>query len=723
MPAIAAAITAQVVAKFVISTIISLAISFAVGALTRQKPKAPSLGGFEAQARDFRTLIRQPVTYRRVVVGESIVSGPLTFYQATSDHRYHHMVIPLAAHEVEAIKTVYFGEDPIYDEDLDGSGNVVAGKYAGKARIKKHLGASGQTADSDLVAATRVDSTFKGTGIAYIYVRTETDQDLFPSVIPGNIRAWVKGLKVYDTRTATTGWRPDPALAIRWFRTDDIHGQGVDAALVDDASVTACANVGEQFVATLEVAHDVTAVDTSTDTLDLDGDRLKFQTGDRVQVSSTGTLPTGLSAATDYYVIHLRELATDDHAVGIQLAADYDDALAETAIDLTGTGSGTITVTKNAEPRYTANGVFATDRDPWEVIDDLRTSMAGYVVPAGATLSLVPGAWAAPTITFDEDDYHGPIEVQGRHPRRERFNGVTGLYTSPLNGGIETDYPSVVSATYVAEDNDRERLAELHQPFTSRAGQCGRVAMIHLQRHRRQTTFSVPLSLAGLAVKAGDTVAFDYARRGWSGKTFDIETWELKPGKADQGDGLVWRCPITAVAVDANVYAWDETQDETVALPAGRGQGLDLFTVSAPVGLAVSSVQVLTGASDETFRAQVTWNIHVNALVTAGGRFEVQYKESADSDWQPSIFVPGELTAAPIYMLEKGVNYDVRVRAVNSAGVRSAWSSLFGFTVTSPAGATTQLDYGEVSDSVTATLDYGQVSDAVTAELDYGEVA
>ena len=63
--------------------------------------------------------------------------------------------------------------------------------------------------------------------------------------------------------------------------------------------------------------------------------------GRRVQVSTTGTLPTGLSSATDYYVVNRDG---DD----FQLAATEGGD----AIDITSTGSGTHTVTPQDETSY-----------------------------------------------------------------------------------------------------------------------------------------------------------------------------------------------------------------------------------------------------------------------------------------------------------------------------------------------------------------------------------
>lgn len=65
----------------------------------------------------------------------------------------------------------------------------------------------------------------------------------------------------------------------------------------------------------------------------------------RVQVSTTTTLPAGLSAATDYYVIKVTDLTC-------KLATSYANAVAGTAIDVTDAGTGTHTI-NTLLPRYT----------------------------------------------------------------------------------------------------------------------------------------------------------------------------------------------------------------------------------------------------------------------------------------------------------------------------------------------------------------------------------
>ena len=83
-----------------------------------------------------------------------------------------------------------------------------------------------------------------------------------------------------------------------------------------------------------------------------------FTTGLKGQASTTTTLPAGLSAATDYFVIVLT-------ANTFKLATSLANALAGTAIDITDAGTGTHTFT----PTSVAGGAIklqkSNDRTNW----------------------------------------------------------------------------------------------------------------------------------------------------------------------------------------------------------------------------------------------------------------------------------------------------------------------------------------------------------------------
>jgi hypothetical protein len=419
----------------------------------QKKPKAPDFGNFASQAANRSLTVRQPITEHRLVIGETRVGGPLVYIGQTENKKYLHYVVPLAAHEIDAIGTVFFDDYPVFDDDLDGDGNVTAGDYANKIRIKKYLGTPEQTADSDLVAESSEWTTdHRLRGRAYIYIRYEDDNSTFPGDIPPP-SAMVRGAKLYDTRTDATEYSPNPSLAARWYQSGE-YGYRTPPSGWEDDYTDAAANVCDEFVDTLAVDYEVDAVDASDDALDLvadENDILEYQTGDRVEVTSTGSVPPGLSGSM--YVITVREKARSDKGLRIRLASSYSNALAGTAIDITDAGSGTITVSKTGEPRYTANGTIDTAEDPDEVIPKLLSAMGGLAVRSvSGTWRLHAAAYAAPTVTYDEDDLTAGFTTKLRLSARERVNGVHGVYSSPLNNWQPHDYPVVSSDDYEEED-------------------------------------------------------------------------------------------------------------------------------------------------------------------------------------------------------------------------------------------------------------------------------
>ena len=80
----------------------------------------------------------------------------------------------------------------------------------------------------------------------------------------------------------------------------------------------------------------VTSVTTGSDTITVP-DATKFPTGTEVYFQSTGAVPTGLTSGTTYYSI-------PQDAFNIKVAASKSDALIGAPIDITGAGSGVITI-------------------------------------------------------------------------------------------------------------------------------------------------------------------------------------------------------------------------------------------------------------------------------------------------------------------------------------------------------------------------------------------
>lgn len=113
---------------------------------------------------------------------------------------------------------------------------------ATKARVRQYLGAPGQAADATMI--TNLPGTWtsnhKASGVAYLVVELDYDQDAFIGGVP-NVSAVVRGMKCFDPRTGTTAWTENPALHARALATHSLGGR-LPTAAIDDTSVIAAAN-------------------------------------------------------------------------------------------------------------------------------------------------------------------------------------------------------------------------------------------------------------------------------------------------------------------------------------------------------------------------------------------------------------------------------------------------------------------------------------------------
>lgn len=141
-------------------------------------------------------------------------------------------------------------------------------------------------------------------------------------------------------------------------------GKVIDSlALTIQAAVTTPAN--KTFAAA--------AVNTTADTITITAHG--FSTALKVQISNPGTLPTGISGATDYFVI-----VVDSNT--IKLASSGALALAGTAIDITGQGAGTNTATVTALAGGTAKlqqSNLTTDASFVDLGSSQNITQAGYL--------------------------------------------------------------------------------------------------------------------------------------------------------------------------------------------------------------------------------------------------------------------------------------------------------------------------------------------------------
>lgn len=685
---IATAIVGAVIGAGVVATTIGTIVgaigsAFVLGAASRflaPKPKQP--GNIASSAAERTVNVRQPIVPRSLIYGQIKVGGAILFAQTSADNQRLNLVIALAGHEVAEIGAIYFN-DEVVPVNPDGS---VQGRFAGRAFIYKHLGAADQAANAQLIANSsgKWTAAHRLQGIAYLYVTLIFNAAIFGAIGIPTITAMVKGKKVYDPRSGLTVWSDNPALALADYLTDAKFGLGANyAAEIDQTALIAAANACDEFVNL--AAQPVTVLaDPVTDILGLlepgahvlslaqltgvtppppkpEPPKARLLTGTRVRFTSPGALPGGLSAGVDYYWIYLTPVTG-------RLASSLANARAGAAIDLTTAGTGVHTGHRQAEPRFTANGLIETDRTPKENIGELLTAIGGHLVMAGGKWGIYPAVYRAPTVTLTEADARGPLNVQTLVSRRENFNAVKGVFVDPSSNWQPTDFPSVKNDAYLAQDGYERAWKDVSLPFTLSANQAQRLAKIELERARQPITLSMPCKLTAFRLGVPDVVQVTNARMGWTAKPFEVRGWTFQVYDDDQG--------APALVVDLNlretasaVFDW-AAGEETKLDPAPNTNLPDPFTVQAPTSLTVAEELYVTRAGDGVkAKAILTWGASPDAFVR---EYQIEFKLTSATDYT----VAGRTTQVTFEVLDLAPGfYDFRVQAINSLQVVSAYAS------------------------------------------------
>ena len=220
-----------------------------------------------------QSTVKSTTESRKIIYGEALVSGPLSFVSvAGSNNKDLYQAIALAGHEVESITDIYFDNEKILSsqiasglntgQDSSTLGRVTAGTFGPKNSkpicvINKHLGTATQAADPMLLFKFgNYTAAHQGKGVAYIATKFTFDEDsseTWDKYSPQNIKALVKGKKVYDPRLDTSAganptnasyiaYSDNPALCLADYLLDSDSGMGILPAKIDWAAIVVAAN-------------------------------------------------------------------------------------------------------------------------------------------------------------------------------------------------------------------------------------------------------------------------------------------------------------------------------------------------------------------------------------------------------------------------------------------------------------------------------------------------
>ncbi len=368
------------------------------------------------------------------------------------------------------------------------------------------------------------------------------------------------------------------------------------------------------------------------------------------------------------------------------------------------------------ESRYTINGAFSSEQQPKVVLKKMLTACGGALNYTGGKWTLKVAAWRTPTMTITEDEIIGEINMQASQSKRDIFNSIKGIYSSPLDLYQPVSFPPVTNSTYISEDGETI-WKDVEYAFTTSYATCQRLAKIELEKARQQIIVNLSVNLKGFALQPADNVYITFDRYGWSNKVFEVLNWEFS---SREMNGIPTpMVNLTLKETAQSVYDWNGGEETTVD-PSPNTNLPDAFVVNAPSNLQ-ATVQAIVLQDGSTQNAIVlTWDAPVSSFVS---QYEVQYiRGSSSFDWgliteaSSTTVNYGSITAAAtltndwglivdpvpsqetnynsvfttvtnytIVPVVEGIEYSIRVRAYNITGVRSAWTSL----TETPVGDTT----------------------------------
>jgi hypothetical protein len=203
-----------------------------------------------------------------------------------------------------------------------------------------------------------------------------------------------------------------------------------------------------------------------------------------------------------------------------------------------------------------------------------------------------------------------------------------------------------------------------------------------LRDARQALTVKLPCNMLAYPLEVFDTINITLARFGWNAKLFEILATEFAPTT-----GMLITCKETDATIfdpDAGFTLSDFAPNTELPLP---------WFVPMPTGLTVTSGATALKDGSILTRTQISWNTFTDASVLQSGNIEVQYIPAVNLPTDPTINWPSwpERASALKTMIPgllSGTVYVFRARAINSIGVRSAWTPPVQHQIALPPGVT-----------------------------------
>ena len=619
-----------------------------------------------------------------VVYGTRRVAGTVVFME-TVNNKELFVVYALAVGEVEKISDLkidgrsigdrsvyrdgfvlreegnYFG-GTVASENTADIGNVLGGSGGDNPRMvfNLHHGATDQEADPMLFHVfdgtnSRPNSwsaDHKLSGIAYIAANYEYDTQGMFTGIP-NLTAVVKGKKVLDTRTSTTGWSDNPALILHDYLTNDEYGKGIATANIDTTSFNTAANACEADMQTESYTNvTVLLASTSNDTFEISDEAVfdKIKTGANINfVANSITYFSG------------KVVDKDDSNFLYDEADDYGRTffitLAEGSVTTAITSGTTGTITE-VQDRFETNAVINTDETVLENTKDLIANMRGIFTYTNGTYAIKVEGTETPVLNLDEDDIlETGIELAIEN-KEQKYNKVeVEFYNSSKNYEADT---VVVEHSPLSDDGGEVLEHRVQFPYVTNQ----RIAYNHanaiLNRSRNNRSIAFVATPKVLKANVGEVITITSSDLDLSQEQYRITQMTIQPDLNIQ---------VSAVEYQGSIYGWNNPPAEVIARPIAPP---DPYRVEAPTNFNFNQKSGSTPAF-------LSWDD-----ATAYPSYEFSVKVYDATNQGGNVIRDGRVKEARFYLpeLPKANGYSAEVIAINTLNIESDPTPLNSFNVT-----------------------------------------
>ncbi len=317
---------------------------------------------------------------------------------------------------------------------------------------------------------------------------------------------------------------------------------------------------------------------------------------------------------------------------------------------------------------FDCNGVIDTSRKVIDNVRDILRGCRGYLPYVQGKYRLVIETTGSASLSLGEDDILGGYSLASPS-KNTKFNRVIATFINP-DRNFQAD-----QITFPPTDDSSLASADQHATMKTADGgfllegrfdfktltspyQTEEMAEIILRRSRESIGLNITVGFKAYALHIGDIVNITISSLGFSSKAFRVLSMTFNEDYTIELNLVEHQDSFYTFATKGQVSSTPTTNlpdPFTIQPPASVTLSDELIEYSD--GIVITRLNILIGASTDQFVSN----------------YQVEAKQTAESDFK--IISTGSQLSHELLNVKDDVEYSVRVKAINSFGVSSTFTS------------------------------------------------